>query len=231
VSGSGQATDSVERASTPGAGPGPVSEWEGLRRAPQQERSRARVRRLLEAADRIVATEGFGALTVRRLAEAADVPVGTIYQFFPDKAAVVDALARRYIAEFDTMIEALVERAESERWDDVVDTVLGAAVALYRSHPGYVAIWSGRHLSPALQQADDANNAAIASGLRRILVAQRGLADGEDLARACQVAVQTTDALLQLAFRLSPDGDEAVLEEARRLQRLYLSDLVTRLGP
>jgi AcrR family transcriptional regulator len=205
-----------------------MDEWHGMRRAPQQARSRARVRRLLEAADQIVATEGFAALTVRRLAETADVRIGTIYQFFPDKDALVDALARRYIAMFDTMIEALVAEAERQRWDDVVGTVIDAAIALYRSHPGYVAIWAGRHLSPALQQADDANNAAIASGLRRVLIAQHDLEDGEDLARACQVAVQTTDALLQLAFRLDPEGDEAILDEARRLQRLYLADLVTR---
>jgi AcrR family transcriptional regulator len=203
-------------------------EWDGLRRAPQQARSRARVRRLLESADEIVATEGFPALTVRRLAEAADVRIGTIYQFFPDKDALVDALARRYIAMFDAMIEELVAQAQNEHWDDVVDTVIDAAVALYRSHPGYVAIWSGRHLSPALQQADDANNAAIASGLRRILTAQFELPDSDMLARACQVAVHTTDALLQLAFRLDPAGDQATLDEARRLQRLYLDDVITR---
>jgi AcrR family transcriptional regulator len=203
-------------------------EWDGLRRAPQQARSRARVRRLLESADEIVATEGFAALTVRRLADAADVRIGTIYQFFPDKDALVDALARRYIAMFDAMIEELVAQAQNEHWDDVVDTVIDAAVALYRSHPGYVAIWSGRHLSPALQQADDANNAAIASGLRRILTAQFELPDSDMLARACQVAVHTTDALLQLAFRLDPAGDQAILDEARRLQRLYLDDVITR---
>jgi AcrR family transcriptional regulator len=203
-------------------------EWHGLRRAPQQARSRARVRRLLETADQIVADEGFAALTVRRLSDAADVRIGTIYQFFPDKDALVDALARRYIALFDVMIEELVTRAENERWDDVVDTVIDSAIALYRSHPGYVAIWAGRHLSPALQRADDANNAAIASGLRRILVAQHDLRGGDALARACQVAVHTTDALLQLAFRLDPQGDEAVLAEARRLQRLYLTDLIER---
>jgi AcrR family transcriptional regulator len=203
-------------------------EWDGLRRAPQQARSRARVRRLLESADEIVATEGFAALTVRRLADAADVRIGTIYQFFPDKDALVDALARRYIAMFDAMIEELVAQAQNEHWDDVVDTVIDAAVALYRSHPGYVAIWSGRHLSPALQQADDANNAAIASGLRRILTAQFELPDSGMLARACQVAVHTTDALLQLAFRLDPTGDQATLDEARRLQRLYLDDVITR---
>jgi len=197
-----------------------------LRRRPQQARSRARVQRLLEAADKVLATEGYAALTVRRIAEEAEVPVGTIYQFFADKSAVVDALARSYIGEFDAMIELLVADAESREWDDVVDTVLDAAIEMYRSRPGYLAIWIGRHLSPELQQADAANNAAIAAGLRRIVVAQHGLPDDEHLARACQVAVQTTDALLQLAFRLDPEGDAAILTEARRLQRLYLSDLI-----
>jgi AcrR family transcriptional regulator len=206
-------------------------EWDGLRRAPQQARSRARVRRLLESADHIVATEGFAALTIRRLADDADVRIGTIYQFFPDKDALVDALARRYIAMFDAMIEELVAQAEREQWDDVVGTLVDAAIALYRSHPGYVAIWTGRHLSPALQRADDANNAAIAAGLRRILVAQFDLPDSETLARACQVAVHTTDALLQLAFRLDSEGDEAILDEARQLQRLYLAEVIARSNP
>jgi AcrR family transcriptional regulator len=195
-------------------------------REPQQARSRERVRRLLEAADEVLATEGFGALTVRRLAEQAEVPVGTIYQFFTDKSAVVDALARRYIAEFDTMIEALVEAAENEAWDDVVGVIMDSAIAMYRSRPGYIAIWTGRHLSPELQQVDDTNNAAIAAGLRRILVAQHGLVDDARLARKCQVAVQTTDALLQLAFRLDPAGDEAILDEAKLLQRLYLHEMI-----
>jgi len=197
-----------------------------LKRYPQQARSRERVQRVLEAADHLLATGGFSALTVRRLAEEAGVPVGSIYQFFVDKSGVVDALARRYIGEFDEMIELLVADAEARRWDDVVDTVIDAAIGMYRSRPGYLALWIGRHLSPELLQADEANNAAIADGLRRILVAQHGLADDERLTRVCQVAVQTTDALLQLAFRLDPQGDEAILGELRRLQRLYLDDLI-----
>lgn len=197
-----------------------------LRRRPQQARSRARVQRLLEAADHVLSTEGYAALTVRRLAEEADVPVGTIYQFFVDKAGVVDALARRYIGEFDEMIALLVLDAETRKWDDVVDTLVDAAIEMYRSRPGYVAIWIGRHLSPELHQVDEANNATIAAGLRRILVAQHDLVDDEALALACQVAVHTTDALLQLAFRLDPRGDPEVLAEARRLQRLYLADMV-----
>ncbi len=90
-----------------GGGGNAVAEQEKgrrMRREPRQQRSRDRVRLILEAADGILSAEGFEALTVRRIAEAAGVPVGSIYQFFPDKAAVVDALARTYIAEFDGAI-------------------------------------------------------------------------------------------------------------------------------
>jgi AcrR family transcriptional regulator len=204
--------------------------WRGLRREPQQERSRAKVLRLLDAADRVLSEGGFEALTVRRIAEEAAVPVGTIYQFFPDKGAIVDALAHQYIDEFSAIIADLVARAERERWADPVGTLLEAFIALYRSRPGYLSIWTGRHLSPELLRADDANNAAIAEGVRRVLIAQLGLPDGPDLERACLVAVQVADALLQAAFRTGPGGDAGLLDELIRLQRLYLADLVRRLG-
>ena len=199
-----------------------------MRRQPQQARSRARVERLLEAADTVLATEGFGALTIRRLAAQARVPVGTIYQFFPDMQAILDALALRYLAEFAELIEAVVARAESEHWTDPVQVLLDAFINLYRSRPGYLAIWGGQHLSPEIRQADDENNALIANGVRRTLIAQLGLPDSEELMRTCEVTVRVCDALLQYAFRKGPQADEQVLTEMIRLQRLYLDDLLVR---
>lgn len=202
-----------------------------LRRAPQQARSKARVERLLKAADRVLGTEGYEALTVRRIAAEAAVPVGTIYQFFPDKQAVVDALALRYVDEFSALLNDLVTRAQRERWDDPVQVLLHAFVNLYRSRPGYLAIWSGQHLSPDVRRADQENNALIANGLRHVLIAQVGLPDTEDLARACEITVRVSDALLQYAFRGGPCADEDVLGELIRLQRLYLDDMLRRLRP
>jgi AcrR family transcriptional regulator len=202
----------------------PVSPEAGpLRREPQQARSRARVAQILAAADAILTEEGMEALTVRRIADRAGVPVGSLYQFFPDKGSVVDALAAAYIGEFDAAIEDLVESAASGDWTDPVGRMIDAFVALYRSHPGYVALWTGRHLSPELARADEANNKAIAAGVQAILADQVGLADGASLERAAQVAVRTADALLQYAFALSPGGDEAVLAELKNLLRLYLA--------
>jgi AcrR family transcriptional regulator len=201
-----------------------------MRRQPRQQRSRARVRHILEAADAILSAEGFEALTVRRIAQAAGVPVGSIYQFFPDKAAVVDALAGTYIGAFDAAIERLVAQSAAQRWGDPVGTLIDAFAGLYRANPGYVALWSGRHVSPELARADEANNAAIADGVRRILVRQAALPDGEALARASRIAVVVADALLQFAFRAGPAGDAAVLEELKVLLRLYLEQVTGRLS-
>ena len=201
-----------------------------MRRQPRQQRSRARVRHILEAADEILSAEGFEALTVRRIAQQAGVPVGSIYQFFPDKAAVVDALAGTYIGEFDAAIERLVADSQASRWTDPVGTLIEAFAGLYRANPGYVALWSGRHVSPELARADEANNAAIADGVRRILVRQAGLPDGEALARAARLAVVVADALLQFAFRSGPAGDAEVLEELKDLLRLYLEQVTGRLA-
>ena len=215
-----------------------------VRREPRQARSRARVAQILAAADAILSVEGFEALTVRRIAQEAGVPVGSIYQFFPDKAAVVDALAHGYIGEFDAAIAALVASASSApaagaaatgagagdpgEWSDPVGRLVDEFAELYRSRPGYVALWSGRHLSPELARADEANNLAIATGVRRILVARGILADGPELERNAQVAVRVADALLQFAFSSAADGDEAVLRELKTLLRLYLADLAGR---
>ena len=206
--------------------------WSGarMRREPQQERSRARVRQILGAADQVLAADGFEALTVRRIAQAAGVPVGSIYQFFPDKAAVIDALARTYIEEFAAAIEELTVAARDSVWDDPVQTLVDTFAQMYRSRPGYVALWAGRHLSPQLAQVDEANNAAIADGVRQVLIAQTGLPDTVDLARISRISVVVADALLQFAFHDSQTGDEFVLDELKTLLRLYLADVMRRLG-
>jgi AcrR family transcriptional regulator len=196
-----------------------------LRREPRQARSKARLAQILAAADAILVEEGVEALTIRRIADRAGVPVGTLYQFFPDKGSVVDAVARAYIDEFDTLVDGLVSSAADGDWSDPVGRIVDEFVALYRSHPGYVALWSGRHLSPELARADEANNQLIATGVQRVLAEHAGMADVVSLELAVQVAVRAADALLQYAFSVSPDGDEAVLAELKTLLRLYLAHL------
>lgn len=200
----------------------------GLRKAPQQARSRARVEAILAAADRILAAEGVEALTTRRIAADAAVPVGTLYQFFQDKDAILAALARRHMAAHAAAMADILHEARHARWFHLVNLVFDRYVELYRKNPGYLAIRTGRYLSRELLQLDEESNALVADSVRQILVTQERLTDSPALAVACRAGVCASEALLQLAFRDHPQGDPAILAEAHRVQHLYLADIVAR---
>lgn len=200
-----------------------------LRRQPQQARSRARVEAVLAAADRILARDGFEALTMRRIAEEAAVPVGSIYQFYPDKGAVVDALGQQYLANFKAAIDELVARATAGHLHDPVDTIVDVYADLFRRQPGGVALWSGRRLSPELARADDATNAVVADGVRRIVEHLTGTADDERAARASRMVVWVADAVLHQVSRPDSPAGPDTLDELKRMLRLYWADLSTEL--
>jgi AcrR family transcriptional regulator/transposase-like protein len=63
-----------------------------LRRQPQQQRGKQRVEKILAAAAEVFAEAGFAAATIQQIADRADTAVGSIYQFFPDKLAIFNAL-------------------------------------------------------------------------------------------------------------------------------------------
>src|SRR4051812_17203744 len=87
-----------------------------LRPVPQQAPSRALSRGVLDAAEGLLATEGVEALTTTRIAGEANAAVGSLYQYFPDKTAIVDALAARYLEEFEGLMDELAERAVEGSW-------------------------------------------------------------------------------------------------------------------
>jgi AcrR family transcriptional regulator len=200
-----------------------------LRRVPTQARSRERLRRLLDAAEDLLANEGAEALTTTRVAEAAGVSVGSLYQYLPNKGAIVQALARRYLADFEGLMGELEREARlggGTGWDDPVGRLIDAFSERYRQLPGYRALWFGRELSDELRAADRENKVALARGVRRIAVALHLARDDDYLRVAARAGVLVTDSILQEAFRLDPNGDRQLIEEAKRILRLYLGEVV-----
>jgi AcrR family transcriptional regulator len=78
---------------------------EQMRRAPRQGRSRQTVDAVLGAVPRVIRREGVDAITTNRIAEAAGVSIGSVYQYFPDKKAIFSALHERHVEEVHQVIE------------------------------------------------------------------------------------------------------------------------------
>ena len=201
-----------------------------MRRTPRQQRSRELVARALDTADRLLAEQGADALTTTRIAHEAGVSVGSLYQYFPDTGAIAAALAERHMDAFEALMEDVVARAGEERWEDPVGALVDLFAARYRDEPGYRALWFGRHMTGGLREADRRNKLALADGLRRAAL-ELGLArDDERAVTISHAAVHACDALLQEAFRRHPDGDAALLEEAKTMLRGYLDRVAAHYG-
>lgn len=91
-----------------------------VRRAPSQARARHKVELILEAALRILDREGEAALTTNRIAAVAGVSIGTLYQYFADRQAIVDALVQRELGSLgERILESLSGPAPSEPGDRI----------------------------------------------------------------------------------------------------------------
>ncbi|MFD0438645.1 TetR/AcrR family transcriptional regulator [Streptomyces chartreusis] len=209
--------------------PDPDGTWQvPLRRTPQQARSKARLARVLQAAERVLIHEGAQALTTTRIAAEAKVSVGSLYQYLPDRDAIVDALAAGYFARLETTMDDLVRAATAERWEDPVGVLIDTYAAIYRTEHGFRALWFGSSLTEQIRTADREHKRRMADGIRHILLALDLAHDDETLTHACRAAVLAADALAQEAFRRDPEGDPALLEEARIMLRGYLADVTAR---
>ncbi len=95
------------------------------RKKPQQERSLAMVATLLEAATRVFVKEGYAKATTNRIAKAAGVSVGSLYQYFPSKDAIAVELLRRYRDGLVELVATRLSGATSETFDAVVRDLIG----------------------------------------------------------------------------------------------------------
>src|SRR5580692_10395931 len=80
-------------------------------RAPQRERGRLRVAALLEAAAQVFAEKGFDGTTMTEIAARAATAIGSLYQFFPNKEALADAVLARYGELIDGALRRIEEQA------------------------------------------------------------------------------------------------------------------------
>lgn len=74
-------------------------------RIPRQQRSRERVEAILEAAKALIVEKGSAGLKIQEIAKVAGVTPGSMYQYFPNKAAILHALAEQYLQQFHTLIK------------------------------------------------------------------------------------------------------------------------------
>ena len=199
----------------------PVPRATSLRRAPVQRRSAERLTRILDACAELLDEVGYDDLSTRAVALRAGVPIGSVYRFFGNKRAMVDALAERNLERYTERVTGRLAGAEGEGdWRSAMDAVLDEYLDMKRTAPGFSLVDFGNQIPVGSRYAEP--NHRVADRLADLLSAYLGREPDEDLRRTVLIAVETADTLVHLAFRVDPAGDEKIIEETRRLLLAYL---------
>jgi AcrR family transcriptional regulator len=192
-----------------------------LRRAPVQRRSAERLTRILDACADLLDEVGYDGLSTRAVAQRAGVPIGSVYRFFGNKRAMADALAQRNLELYAERVTRRLREADGGDWRAAMDAVLDEYLAMKRTAPGFSLVDFGNQIPVGARYAEP--NTRVADRLTDLLAGYLDRIPDDDLRRSFLIAVETADTLVHLAFRVTPEGDERIIEETRELLRAYLA--------
>lgn len=193
-----------------------------LRRRPVQQRSTQRVEKMLSTTAALIDEVGYDGLTTTLIAERAGVAVGSVYQFFPDKRAVVQELMLRNLEHFVQTISIRFETQQLTHWWQAVDAVFDLFIQMHRDVPAFSRLHCGNVVAARVLDPGQDDSALIAEYLIQ-LIATKFSQRPDELRLPLTVAMEAAYAVLHLAFRHGGECDPETMHEAKELVRAYLS--------
>ena len=186
-----------------------------LRNEPVQARSTARLAGLLDAAAAVIDELGYERLTTAMVAERAGASIGTVYRYFPDRIAVLQALAARNLERSLEKTVAEINNPDNTTWMDALSAAFGVFVEAFRHEPGFRSLRVGDVIDLRPAPNERTFNSVVADSMRAGLVARFDLVDDEKTAFLFECAIEISDAMASRAFLYNSEGEESFLEAGR----------------
>ena len=192
------------------------------RRLPLQARSQRRVAHVLDTAAHLIDQVGPEAITTGMIAKAAGVSIGWLYDFFPNRESIFDAIVAASLDKVTPIAEAVHDARPDDDWREVLGAVVEALFVFYQVEPGFRVLWFSRFQSTTMIEVNRELDLAGAVGAYERL-SRHGLElVGIVPERAMHLVIGFIDKGLDLAFRIDPDGDHQVVDETVTAVIAYL---------
>lgn len=193
----------------------PIDTRVALRNEPVQARSTARLTALLDAAAEVIDEIGFERLTTAMVAERAGASIGTVYRYFPDRIALLQALGARNLERVLTRSSDEIRNPEHADWLAALSAAFGVMVEAYRSEPGFRGLGVGDAIDLRPAPTERTFNSIVSDRLLDGLVERFGVPDNDEVRFVFETAIEVSEALATRAFARDPQGDERFLIAGR----------------
>ena len=197
------------------------------RKHASQERSRATIDALIEATARILVREGFDRASTNRIAEEAGVSIGSLYQYYPCKEALVAAVIDRHNQEIMQVVRGALAEVASQPIEKAVRRLVAVAIEAHRIDPKLHRVLTEQIPRTGRLERVETFNREIFGLFKDYLESHRDEVRAVDLGLAAFVCVTSIEALthtavLHRAEMLSDKAAGALVDEATRLVIRYL---------
>jgi AcrR family transcriptional regulator len=188
------------------------------RKIPAQQRSRERMDRILSIASELIGKHGSDQLKMSDVAARAEISIGSLYQYFPDKASIIRSLAQRYSLESRQCIQEALEGVSSAaQLEAAYLGLLDQYYALFLAEPVMRDIWSGMQADKELMalelQESRLCSAMLAEAMRRVFKS----ADPHKVAATAFLVWQLGEAAMRLAIAVGKKEGDAIIETFKRM--------------
>ncbi|TGK07034.1 TetR/AcrR family transcriptional regulator [Leptospira semungkisensis] len=203
-----------------------------LRKSPSQKRAIERVQYILDIVTGLLDEVGTEAITTNLIAQKAGIPIGSLYQYFPNKHAIISAVGERHLARVNDMVLNFIDsKPDMSNWESLVDQLIDAFARFYKTEPGFIPIWSNKNLDPQLVSIDRENNRAIADFLSNLFFGViPWMKKKEEMTVMSRIMVEVTDSVLSRWLRERQDQAlaDGILQELKTMLKAYLNYYIQR---
>lgn len=193
------------------------------RKRPTQQRAKERFERILAATAELLDEVGIDALNTNLIATRAGVQIASLYQYFPNKYAILTELARRMVLEQEQLLDTLITPNGFTRpWPEVIDHIFDMLLPDEESQAGAVAIRLAVAAVPELAEVRDWERRSVTEHLSAALRGAGVQLTAAELRIVALTLFTTATAMLNEAMQSEPADAAALVAEVKHLHREYL---------
>lgn len=194
-----------------------------MEKQPQQERSKARVQKILHVTGELLRDIGYEALSTKQIAARAGVPVGTVYQFFPNKEAVVQALVTRFQEDVAALSERLAAFDASRAQDlgGFIALLVDGIAEIQGRSAGFVCLFAGSTVNMEFETLASALRTGLMEQMERVLRQAAPHLTPKERRQTLGIMAEITRGMIAQFDRAQPAERAALIEELKLVLTAY----------
>lgn len=189
-----------------------------MRREPVQARSRRRVDKILDQARRQIADHGTEKFKMNSLARASEMPIATLYQYFPNKSSVISKLTEQYLSDISNLVAATLEPVGTkEEFREAMSQLLESLYQMIKQEPVFREIWAGVQADPTIRSLNLTDSKRNADLIHQKLCAISCLGDRDQARKRVLLITHLTGSAIRMICELDTQEGQMVFQEWREI--------------